>query len=84
MGSIPISALCRVVFKLDDGSFVLLRSFQGNIQSSWEILTQFQRRGVVESYLPVDVLELFTWLEQSCPWQWFAGATSCVNEDQSL
>ena len=30
----------------------------------------------MESYLPVDVLELFTWLEQSCPWQWFADATS--------
>ena len=52
MGSIPIGALCRVVFKLDDESFSLLRSFQENIQSSWDILTQFQRRGVIESCLP--------------------------------
>ena len=34
------------------------------------------RSGILPTYLPVDVLELFTWLEQSCPWQWFAGATS--------
>ena len=63
MGSIPISALCRVVFELDDESFFLVRSLQENIQSSWEILTvpEDTRNG---SCLPVDVLELLATLSR--------------------
>ena len=56
MGSIPISALCRVVFKLDHESFSLLRSLQENRHSVVLGNIEPVQEEMPNGILPVDVL----------------------------
>ena len=76
MGSIPISALCRVVFKLDHESFSLLRSLQENRHSVVLGIIEPVQEETPNGILPVDVLELFTWLERKLNDQVVHGSSS--------
>ena len=76
MGSIPISALCRVVFKLDHESFSLLRSLQENRHSVVLGNIEPVQEETPNGILPVDVLELFTWLERKLNDQVVHGSSS--------
>ena len=84
MGSIPISALCRVVFKLDRGSFSLLRSLQENRHSVVLGNIEPVQEETPNGFLPVDVLELFTWLERKLNDQVVQGSSSLTPPLESM